>query len=175
MLRCLPALLLAAVLPAATPTKTVHSPVVKASLTCPADWIDKGTAATDLLNPDFKGAYNASGWGPAMDGEVLIAVNPSKPMTAEELMKAMRASFAGIDPSLASMPITLKPVTIGGLAGFDLDYGKGGPFGESRVVVLFAKGNRYTLSAMGFDERPGEFAQYAPAVDTVFRSFRLDP
>ena len=160
---------------AAEATKTVHSALVKASFTCPAGWIDKGTSATDFFDLDFKGAYNASGWGPAMDGEVVMAVNPAGPMTAEQIRKAFQACMATVDPSSAGMAITIQPITVNGVPGFDLSYGKGTAWGESRVILLFARGHRYTLSALAFDTRPGEFAQYAPVLDAVFKSFRLDP
>ncbi len=104
-----------------------------------------------------------------------MAVNPSKPMTPDQIRKGFRDCMATVDPSSAGMAISIQPITINGLSGFDLDYGKGTEWGESRVVMLFARGNRYTLSAVAFDTRPGEFAQYAPAIDAVFRSFRLDP
>ena len=81
-------------------TKTYTSASYGVQVSYPADWIDKGTPATDILNPDYAGPYNAFGFGPAMDGEVLVAVNPSLPMTRTELTKRLSDIFAFMDPAL---------------------------------------------------------------------------
>lgn len=163
---------LATVLLAASPAlKTYTSPTYHVSVTYPASWIDKGVAKLDLLDPDYKGPYNAFGFGPKMDGEMLVSVVPSAAMTREAFLGAYQKL-------LDQMPIkvtaqNVSDVEFNGLKGFQFDYGAGTELGRTHVAVFFANGKRYAILAMGFDERKGEYDSYAPMIDQVFRSFKL--
>ncbi|HET9030202.1 MAG TPA: hypothetical protein VFN49_08495 [Candidatus Aquilonibacter sp.] len=153
--------------------KTYVSPKYHVSVTYPSSWIDKGVAKVDLLNPDYTGAYNSFAFGPKMDGEILVAVVPSAPMTRDAFLAAYQSILDEMGMNLKAENVS--DVEVNGLKGFQFDYGAGTQIGRVHLAVFFANGKRYVIEAMGFDERKGEYASYATVIDDVFASFKLLP
>lgn len=161
--------LLSSVAAYAAATKTTEK--FGARVSYPAEWIDKGIAKWDLLNPDYSGAENTFGVGPAMDGEVMVSVIASKPMTLKEFTSALSGVMTAMDPSLKVN--SAKEISVNGLKGYDVVYGQGSDFGRTRAVVFFDGGKRYTISATAFDTKAGMYDGYAPAIESVVQSFRV--
>ncbi len=151
--------------------KTYKSDKYSVQVSYPDDWIDKGTSATDLLNPDYSGKENTFGIGPQLDGEILISVNDTRAQTFDEFVAALK----GVIKSMG-LPFKIdssKQISVGGQPAYDVVYGGGSEFGRTRVVALFRNGKRYTIMVAGFDTKPGIYDKYAPAIDASVQSFRI--
>lgn len=151
--------------------KTVTKDQYGVQISYPADWQDKGTSAWDLLNPDYSGATNTFGFGPKMDGEFFVSVIPSKPMDFKTFVSKLSSLMVSMDPSLKVS--RSNEITVHGIKGYDVVYGKGSTYGRTRVVVFYKNGKRYTLSAVMFDTKPGMYPTYAPSIESVIESFRI--
>lgn len=168
-LLCL-SLLIPAVADAAN-TKTYTSEQYKVQISYPDDWIDKGTLATDLLNPRYSGEKNSFSFGPKQEGQIIVSVNPSKPLGLRQFRKSLQTVLTSMDPNIKID--SAKEISVNGLKGFSVVYGKGSDYGRNQVFVFYHGGMRYTIMAAVFDLKPGIYDEYASTIDSVVQSFRI--
>lgn len=131
---------------------------------CPRDWQEQKPSSTDFFT-NYRGPANTVGFTtPDGHGSMFVSVIKAQRL---DLRGFMRAMLGVIMP----LKVSLKIDEISG--GYDSIYGQGSKGGQSRVVMFYKGGMRYTILFAGFDSKPGMYAKNKPTLDAIVKSFQI--